>query len=232
MGPLQLSIRLAITPADGPPRGTTEIRPPGAQRSATGPEAATCPPLAFAQSYGPVVISGYPWSVRLKALLPSLDALGPEALSRERGSRPPPPRASSGRGAESTSRTWPETLLKHHLPIQTALWSERVAGFAEVDLGLVRPAPDSVHPQSPLYKKDDNTHTEQKSRTHVPKPLGLGPRLRRRSSSTWTRRMIRCTGIRKDDSSTATTAALNRSYVFAAVYSPLGFSCAGESIAE
>jgi transposase InsO family protein len=124
------------------------------------------PPLGRAQaqrrrrrgrspSYSSVVVSvlqavweaaGYPWSVRLKALLPlwmpwvrrrfrvsaeverQLGRISARQMDRRlRGRKQRLRRRLYG-------RTRPGSLLKHHIPVQTAAWSEHVAGFSEVDL--------------------------------------------------------------------------------------------------
>ena len=105
--------------------------------------------------YGKQVISilagvweaaGYPWSVRLKALLPSwmpwirkryrlsaklekqLLAMSARQMDRRLEKRK---RAQKRR---IYGRTKPGTLLKHHIPIKTDSWDVEVPGFSEVDL--------------------------------------------------------------------------------------------------
>ena len=105
--------------------------------------------------YGPSVVSllaavweaaGYPWSVRLKALLPSwmpwirqrfkLSAETEEQLlgisarqidRRLQAKKSPCKRRLYG-------RTRPGTLLKHHIPVKTDSWDVTTPGFAEIDL--------------------------------------------------------------------------------------------------
>jgi hypothetical protein len=90
--------------------------------------------------------AGYPWSVRLKALLPlwlrwarlrfrltppleqQLLALSPRQMDR----RLAPYRQQVQRGRYG--RTKPGTLLKHHIPLRTDRWDVSVPGFTEVDL--------------------------------------------------------------------------------------------------
>jgi hypothetical protein len=108
-----------------------------------------------AATYGPAVITalhaiwqaaGYPWSVRLKALLPlwlpwarrrlrltrgverQLLAISPRQMDRRL--------ASHKRQLKRRlyGRTKPGTLLKHHIPIKTDAWAVTIPGFAEVDL--------------------------------------------------------------------------------------------------
>jgi len=90
--------------------------------------------------------AGYPWSVRLKALLPSwlpwirkhyrLSAkiekqlLGISARQMDRrlqGNKQQQKRRLYG-------RTKPGTLLKHHIPVKTDRWDVTTPGFAEIDL--------------------------------------------------------------------------------------------------
>ena len=92
------------------------------------------------------VAAGYPWSVRLKALLP---AWLPWARTRLR--LPPAVEAAlrqiSARQIDRRlqahkrrlakrfyGRTKPGTLLKHHIPLQTERWNVTTPGFAEIDL--------------------------------------------------------------------------------------------------
>lgn len=105
--------------------------------------------------YGPQVISilaaiwqaaGYPWSVRLKALLPlwlpwarkrfhlnptlerQLLAISPATLDRRL-------KAKKHRLKKNLyGRTKPGSLLKHHIPIKTNHWDVTTPGFTEVDL--------------------------------------------------------------------------------------------------
>jgi transposase InsO family protein len=90
--------------------------------------------------------AGYPWSVRLKALLPlwlpwarprfrltaALEAqllrLSPRQMDRRlAGYRRP---GATGR----YGRTKPGSLLKHHIPLRTDRWDVPVPGFTEIDL--------------------------------------------------------------------------------------------------
>lgn len=108
-----------------------------------------------APTYGPQVIrllvaiweaAGYPWSLRLKALLPlwlpwarkhftlspqlevQLLALSPRQMDRRLG---PHKRTLKRR---LYGRTKPGTLLKHHIPIKTDHWDVTTPGFSEIDL--------------------------------------------------------------------------------------------------
>ena len=119
------------------------------------PEAPRRPRRPRGPSYGGAVIraliqvweaAGYPWSVRLKAMLPlwlpwlrERIALTPE-LERQ-------VRAISARQIDRRlqsrkrilrrrlyGRTKPGTLLKHHIPIKTDHWNVTRPGFTEIDL--------------------------------------------------------------------------------------------------
>jgi hypothetical protein len=106
-------------------------------------------------TYSPAVVSllaavweaaGYPWSVRLKALLPlwmpwvrkrfrpspqverQLGRISPRQIDRRL-------RARKTRWKRRIyGRTKPGALLKHHIPIKTDHWDVNVPGFTEVDL--------------------------------------------------------------------------------------------------
>jgi hypothetical protein len=106
------------------------------------------PPL-----YGPPVsealtamwtAAGYPWSVRLKALLPlwlphvrrrlrltravELLTISPRQIARRLA---PQKRQLTKR---LYGRTKPGTLLKHHIPLKTDRWAVTTPGFSEIDL--------------------------------------------------------------------------------------------------
>ncbi len=90
--------------------------------------------------------AGYPWSSRLKALLPlwlpwakrrfrfsplverQLEIISPRTIDRHLA---PQKRQLKRR---LYGRTKPGTLLKHHIPIKTDRWEVTIPGFAEVDL--------------------------------------------------------------------------------------------------
>lgn len=105
--------------------------------------------------YGPVVVgtlrriweaAGYPWSVRLQALLPTwlpwacrrwgisrdvaarLRTMSPRQI--DRGLRP----FKSELRKRQYGRTKPGTLLKHQIPLKTDRWDVQVPGFTEIDL--------------------------------------------------------------------------------------------------
>jgi hypothetical protein len=90
--------------------------------------------------------SGYPWSVRLKALLPlwlpwvknrySLTAETEQQL-RSISARQIDRRLKSRKTQLKRrlyGRTKPGTLLKHHIPIKTDSWNVKTPGFTETDL--------------------------------------------------------------------------------------------------
>jgi hypothetical protein len=105
--------------------------------------------------YGPRVVgalrviweaAGYPWSARLKALLPTWlpHARRHVAISEETEKRL---RAMSPRQMDRClapykralrrrlyGRTKPGTLLKHHIPLKTDRWDVTEPGFTEIDL--------------------------------------------------------------------------------------------------
>jgi hypothetical protein len=113
------------------------------------------PPRRRAASYSPTVIealrtiweaAGYPWSLRLKALLPlwlpwarrrlrlrpaverQLLAISPRQMDRRLAPhRRPLLQRLYG-------RTKPGTLLKHHIPLKTDRWAVTIPGFTEIDL--------------------------------------------------------------------------------------------------
>jgi hypothetical protein len=128
-----------------------------ALRRLNGPPPGAVPPRRRPRtvSYGAEVIqalqviweaAGYPWSVRLKALLPGwlpwarrrlrlsaavcqqLRRLSPRQMDRRLG---PVKRTLKTR---RYGRTKPGTLLKHHIPIKTERWDVRRPGFTETDL--------------------------------------------------------------------------------------------------
>ena len=119
------------------------------------PETHPRPRRSRGPSYGRRVIqvlaqiweaAGYPWSVRLKAMLPlwlpwlrQRMALTPEL---ERQLRAISPRQIDRRllsrkrilRRRMYGRTKPGTLLKHHIPIKTDHWDVTRPGFTEIDL--------------------------------------------------------------------------------------------------
>ncbi len=119
------------------------------------PEVRPRPRRPRGPSYGRAVIqalvqiweaAGYPWSVRLKAMLPlwlpwlrqrtaltpalerQLRAISPRQIDRRLQSR----RRVLRR--RLYGRTKPGTLLKHHIPIKTDHWDVTAPGYTEIDL--------------------------------------------------------------------------------------------------
>src|SRR5438309_3267196 len=90
--------------------------------------------------------AGYPWSVRLKALLPlwlpwAMRRMTiPAALARQLRTMSPSTMDRALRGRKRAlqrrryGRTKPGALLKHHIPLKTDRWTVTTPGFAEVDL--------------------------------------------------------------------------------------------------
>lgn len=119
------------------------------------PEAHPRPRRPRGPSYGRPVIqalaqvweaAGYPWSVRLKAMLPlwlpwlrQRTALSPELERQLRtiSARQLDRRLQSRKRIlrrRIYGRTKPGTLLKHHIPIKTDHWDVTHPGFTEIDL--------------------------------------------------------------------------------------------------
>jgi hypothetical protein len=100
--------------------------------------------------------SGYPWSVRLKALLPTWlprlrdrHGLTPkiEAQILKISARQIDRRLKDHKRKAKKrlyGRTKPGTLLKHQIPIKTEHWDVKTPGFGEVD--LVSPSVDTSNP--------------------------------------------------------------------------------------
>jgi hypothetical protein len=130
--------KYALRQLNGPPPGV--IRPHRRRRPVT---------------YGPAVMqalttiweaAGYPWSVRLKALLPlwlpwARRRLGLSATVCQQLRRISPRQidrrlAPTKRQLQTRryGRTKPGTLLKHHIPLKTDHWDVTGPGFTEVDL--------------------------------------------------------------------------------------------------
>jgi hypothetical protein len=108
-----------------------------------------------ARRYGPAAVralkaiwtvAGYPWAVRLKALLPLWLPWARKRLSLSKAVEAQV-RAISARQIDRVlgpdkrrirkrmyGRTKPGTLLKHHIPIKTDHWDVTEPGFTEVDL--------------------------------------------------------------------------------------------------
>jgi transposase InsO family protein len=90
--------------------------------------------------------AGYPWSIRLKALLPNWmpwirkryrlspgmekQLLGISARQMDRRLKA----KKSERKRRIYGRTQPGSLLKHHIPVKTDSWDVTTPGFSEIDL--------------------------------------------------------------------------------------------------
>jgi len=127
----------AIRVLNGPAPGAA--RPPRRR-------AATYSPAAIAALRAIWAAAGFPWSLRLKALLPvwlpwarrrlrlrpaverELLAISPRQIDR----RLAPHRRQLTK--RLYGRTKPGTLLKHHIPLRTDRWDVAVPGFTEIDL--------------------------------------------------------------------------------------------------
>ena len=113
------------------------------------------PPRRRPPRYSPAVIAalrsiweaaGYPWSVRLKALLPlwlpwarrrlhlrpAVEQQGLAISPRQIDRRLAPHRRELRK--RLYGRTKPGTLLKHHIPLKTDRWDVVMPGFTEIDL--------------------------------------------------------------------------------------------------
>lgn len=130
--------RKAVIRLLGRPAATRSRRPRGRQL-AYGPEVVVALRAIW-------MAAGYPWSVRLKALLPAwvpwarrrlrLTAATEQALLRI-SARQIDRRLQADKRTLRTrmyGRTKPGTLLKHHIPVQTARWNVQEPGFTEIDL--------------------------------------------------------------------------------------------------
>ncbi len=130
--------KYALRLLNGPPPGVT--RPRRRRRPATYSPAMIQALTAIWEA------AGYPWSVRLKALVPlwlpwarrrlrlsatvcqQLRAISPRQIDRRL--------ALTKRQLKTRcyGRTKPGTLLKHHIPLKTDRWDVTVPGFTELDL--------------------------------------------------------------------------------------------------
>ncbi len=131
--------KYAIRLLSGPPPGKGPVRRTRRRRPTYGPQVLSILAAIWEAA-------GYPWSVRLKALLPiwmswvrkrfrvtarieqQLLLISPRQIDRRlRGRRTRLKRRLYG-------RTKPGTLLKHHIPLKTDSWDVKSPGFTEVDL--------------------------------------------------------------------------------------------------
>ncbi len=131
--------KYAIAKLNGP---APQFKPPAKRRRRS--PTYTAQALAILQAIWEA--SGYPWSVRLKALLPlwlpwvkkrysltpkiehQLLSISARQIDRRlKGRKTQLHRRLYG-------RTKPGTLLKHHIPIKTDSWNVKTPGFTEIDL--------------------------------------------------------------------------------------------------
>lgn len=130
--------KYAVRRLNGPPPGA---KPRRRRRRGPSYEAAAIQALRTIWE-----AAGYPWSVRLKALLPlwlpwarrrlglsasvcqQLRRISPRQMDRRLA---PFKRALKAR---RYGRTKPGSLLKHHIPLKTDAWNVTVPGFTELDL--------------------------------------------------------------------------------------------------
>lgn len=131
--------KYAIRLLNGPPPGKQRERRPRGRKPRYGQ-----PVISLLTAVWEV--AGYPWSVRLKALLPSWlpwirkrYRLSPETerqllsiSARQMDRRLQAKKRTVKR--RIYGRTKPGTLLKHHIPVKTDSWNVTTPGFAEIDL--------------------------------------------------------------------------------------------------
>lgn len=131
--------KYAIRLLNGPPPGPRQARLPRKRKLRYGKQVISILAAVW-------VAAGYPWSVRLKALLPNwmpwirrryriepaqekqLLAMSARQMDRR----------LQGRKREQRRKVYghtkPGTLLKHHIPVKTDHWDVNRPGFAEIDL--------------------------------------------------------------------------------------------------
>src|SRR5712691_3556754 len=131
--------KYAIRLLNGPPPGKQPERRPRGRRPRYGQQVLSI--LA-----GIWEAAGYPWSVRLKALLPNwmpwirpryrmssqmekqLLRISARQIDRRLKAK------KSERKRRIYGRTQPGALLKHHIPVKTDSWYVKAPGFTEIDL--------------------------------------------------------------------------------------------------
>jgi hypothetical protein len=131
--------KYAIRILNGPPPGKRPARPERRRGLSYGHEL-----LAILTSVWEA--AGYPWSVRLKALLPAwmpwirkrfklspalekqLLSISPRQMDRRLAAK------KNQQRRRIYGRTKPGYLLKHHIPVKTDSWDVKSPGFTEVDL--------------------------------------------------------------------------------------------------
>ncbi len=131
--------KYAIRLLNGPPPGRWPVRRTRRRRPTYGPQALSILAAIWEAA-------GYPWSVRLKALLPvwmrwvrkrfrvterietQLLLISPRQIDRRLRAR------KTQLKRRLYGRTKPGSLLKHHIPLKTDSWDVKSPGFTEVDL--------------------------------------------------------------------------------------------------
>lgn len=131
--------KYAIRLLNGPPPEQRRVRRPRGRKPRYGKQVLSILSAVWEAA-------GYPWSVRLKALLPGWlpwirkrYRLSPEMEKQLLGisARQMDRRLQAKKQQQKRrmyGRTKPGTLLKHHIPIQTDSWDVKTAGFTEIDL--------------------------------------------------------------------------------------------------
>jgi hypothetical protein len=131
--------KYAIRLLNGPPPGKQEKAWPRGRKPQYSPAVVTLLAAVWEAA-------GYPWSVRLKAILPIWmpwirQRYKPSAETERqlRGiSARQMDRRLQGKKSHCKQRlygqTKPGTLLKHHIPVKTDSWNVTTPGFAEIDL--------------------------------------------------------------------------------------------------
>jgi transposase InsO family protein len=131
--------KYAIRLLNGPPPGKERVKRPRGRKARYGKQLISILAAIWEAA-------GYPWSVRLKALLPNwmpwirkryglskqlekeLLAMSARQMDRRLQSR------KREQKRKIYGRTRPGALLKHHIPVKTDSWDVGTPGFAEVDL--------------------------------------------------------------------------------------------------
>ena len=131
--------KYAIRRLNGPPPGRQRERRARGRRPRYGPQVVSVLAAVWEAA-------GYPWSVRLKALLPNWMpwirkryCLSPHLEQRLLAiSARQIDRRLKSKKREQKRRiygpTKPGALLKHHIPVKTDSWDVQTAGFSEIDL--------------------------------------------------------------------------------------------------
>ena len=131
--------KYAIRLLNGPPPGKREEARPRGRKAHYSPATVTLLGAVWEAT-------GYPWSVRLKALLPNWmpwirQRYKPSAETERQLlgiSARQIDRRLQGKKSRCKRRlygqTKPGTLLKHHIPVKTDSWNVTTPGFAEIDL--------------------------------------------------------------------------------------------------